>query len=78
MPDADEQLLAALLTERLPRRERCGSCYCFEPDHEGSQEGACAAEVPPWGGCSINDCCTSWEPRIQEEKEEALWYIDYL
>lgn len=59
---ADVALLAQLLAERLPRGQRCGTCYSFDPA-EDDQE---------WGGCKgphmclnvhVRDACPQWEPR---------------
>lgn len=61
-PDRDRQLLALLLAQPLPRAERCGTCYAFDPAEDGSGFGDCL-KLTLFRYIHINDRCDLWEPK---------------
>jgi hypothetical protein len=68
---AHDEPLATLLADRLPRRQRCGTCRFFEePDAEGY--GDCAENVPFCSGCHANNGCVYWVPALD------AWYDEWM
>jgi hypothetical protein len=69
---ANEELLIALLAERLPRRWRCGTCRYFEePDEDGY--GDCGENIPFCSGCHANDRCVYWVPAVDAWYDEGMY-----
>jgi hypothetical protein len=64
------QLLVELLTQRLPRSQRCGVCRYWQRDDDNG-EGECVQGVPgratlTGNHCGPHDGCNEWFSRLPQ------------
>ena len=61
MSSPSNQVLIALLAERLPRGQRCATCNSYDAPEGDGYGGECS--YPPYREVEPNDRCLLWEPR---------------